>query len=152
MSAPRKRYRRGVLPAESEAAFQQKVEQLAGHCGWRIYHTHDSRRSAAGFPDLVMVRDVRLIFAELKSDIGARRARVADVDQRPGWLQLPELTNAQADWLQALEHVAARVASYADTAIDAVSAGITFLPVPPSIEVYVWRPGGWTDVEAALRR
>ena len=36
--------------------------------GWRVYHTHDSRHSAAGFPDLVAVRDGRLVFAELKSD------------------------------------------------------------------------------------
>lgn len=34
------------------------------------YHTHDSRRSQPGFPDLVLVhpREQRIIFAELKRD------------------------------------------------------------------------------------
>ena len=36
--------------------------------GWLVYHTHDSRRSQPGFPDLTMVRHGRLIFAELKKD------------------------------------------------------------------------------------
>jgi hypothetical protein len=53
----------------TEAAFQKLVEQLARLMGWLCYHTHDSRRSAAGFPDLVLVRE-RIIFVELKSATG----------------------------------------------------------------------------------
>ena len=52
----------------SEAAFQAQVEQLARLMGWKLYHTHDSRHSAAGFPDLVLVRASRLLFVELKKD------------------------------------------------------------------------------------
>lgn len=50
----------------SEAAFQQQVEDVATRYGWLIYHTHDSRRSRAGFPDLVMVKGSRVVYAELK--------------------------------------------------------------------------------------
>ena len=46
------------------------VVEVAHGCGWLTYHTYDSRRSQAGFPDLTMVRGDRLIFAELKSQKG----------------------------------------------------------------------------------
>ena len=46
------------------------VIEMAKHYGWRVYHTHDSRKSAAGFPDLVLVRKGVLVFAELKSEKG----------------------------------------------------------------------------------
>jgi VRR-NUC domain len=59
-----------MLPDVSEAEWQGQVTALAGYNGWRYYHTHDSRRSVAGFPDLVLVRAPRLIFAELKSRTG----------------------------------------------------------------------------------
>lgn len=54
----------------SEKAFAQQVVDLAQLMGWRCYRTHDSRRSPAGFPDLVLVKPPRLIFAELKTEIG----------------------------------------------------------------------------------
>ena len=57
--------------AISEAAFQDKVVRLAKDAGWMVYHTYDSRRSEAGFPDLVLAhRDHGVIFAELKSASG----------------------------------------------------------------------------------
>ena len=55
---------------ETEKQFQSSVMQLARLTGWCFYHTHNSRKSAAGFPDLVLVRKHRLIFAELKTDKG----------------------------------------------------------------------------------
>lgn len=55
---------------ETEAHFQQRVVNLADLFGWWVYHTHDSRRSRPGFPDLVLVRFGQLIFAELKSERG----------------------------------------------------------------------------------
>src|SRR3990167_7541602 len=54
----------------TEKVFQGHVKQLALICGFRMYHTHDSRRSDAGFPDLVMIRRGRLIVAELKREKG----------------------------------------------------------------------------------
>jgi hypothetical protein len=57
-----------------EADFQATIVETARTLGWLIYHTHDSRRSSPGFPDLVLVRPPagRLRRAEG----GARQARV----------------------------------------------------------------------------
>jgi len=54
----------------TEKQLQLEIVRLAKRCGWRVYHTHDSRRSEFGFPDLAMVRHGRLIFAELKRELG----------------------------------------------------------------------------------
>ena len=53
----------------TEKQLQAAIVELARLTGWLVYHTHDSRKSEPGFPDLCMVRkrDGRLIFAELKS-------------------------------------------------------------------------------------
>jgi len=73
-------------PLISEAAFQSAVRRVAKGYGWSVMHVHDSRRSPAGFPDLVMVRKNLCIFAELKTADGV-------------------LTLAQWHWLQALGQV-----------------------------------------------
>ena len=57
----------------TEKQLQTVIIQLAELLGWLVYHTHDSRRSQAGFPDLVLVRGNRIIFAELKSEKGRTR-------------------------------------------------------------------------------
>ena len=54
----------------TETQLQAAIIELAGLTGWICYHTHDSRHSAKGFPDLCMVRGKRLIFAELKREKG----------------------------------------------------------------------------------
>lgn len=54
----------------SEKVFMSQVRQLARMYGWKQYHTWNSFRSTEGFPDLVLVRPPRLIFAELKSEKG----------------------------------------------------------------------------------
>ena len=51
-----------------EIPFQNEIIKLAKHHEWElIYHTHDSRKSAAGFPDLVMIKNDYLLVRELKS-------------------------------------------------------------------------------------
>jgi hypothetical protein len=61
--------RRGPV---SEVMFQADVLELAAWLGLLVYHTHDSRRSAAGFPDLVIVGS-RVLFRELKTATGRIR-------------------------------------------------------------------------------
>jgi hypothetical protein len=67
-----------IYPAIEEVAFLATVTELATLTGWLVYHTYDSRRSQAGFPDLVLARGDRLIFAELKTDKG--RIRPAQIE------------------------------------------------------------------------
>jgi hypothetical protein len=55
-----------------EAELLRQVRKLAKLTGWETYHTHDSRRSDRGWPDLVLASATqrRVIFAELKTATG----------------------------------------------------------------------------------
>lgn len=66
----------------TEKQFQQTIVDMARLLGWRVYHTHDSRRSQPGFPDLVLVRD-RIVFLEVKTATG-------------------RLSDAQGEWIAAI--------------------------------------------------
>ena len=76
---------------DSEKTFMAEIIKLAKQHGYEAYHTHNSRKSDPGFPDLVLCRPVsatspgRLIFAELKSSTG-------------------KLSPDQHRWLSVLEH------------------------------------------------
>ena len=86
----------------TEAQWQSTVEEIARLCGWLVYHAPDNRpvlsgrgtryvqNVRAGFPDLVLVRRDRLVFAELKRETG-------------------RLSDDQHCWLQALEDAKAEV-------------------------------------------
>ena len=86
-----------VASQMTEAEHLEQVKAVALTCGWRLYHTFDSRRSAAGFPDLVLVRPPRVIFAELKSEKGR-----LDTRQRYSPRTGRALPN-QKDWKDAFE-------------------------------------------------
>lgn len=77
---------RMVAPEMTEKAFQAQVEQALRSRGWLVYHTHDSRRSAPGFPDIAAVRGEELLLIELKRERG-------------------KLTVDQSTWLDALREV-----------------------------------------------
>ena len=51
-----------------ERQLQAHVELMLRSLGWMYYHTHDSRRSVSGFPDLVALRGRRMVVLELKRD------------------------------------------------------------------------------------
>jgi len=91
----------------TEKQLQSDIIRIARAAGWKVYHTHDSRRSEYGYPDLTMVRRGRLIFAEIKRELG-----------KP--------TPEQSEWLEALS-------------------------VVPRIEVFIWRPQDWTEIEGVLK-
>lgn len=50
----------------TEKQFQASIVKLASLLRWHVYHTHDSRHSPAGFPDLILLRGSRMIVAEVK--------------------------------------------------------------------------------------
>jgi hypothetical protein len=53
----------------SEKAFQSHITGLAEHLGYRWFHCYNSRRSPAGFLDLVLAKARRgVIYAELKRE------------------------------------------------------------------------------------
>jgi hypothetical protein len=82
---------RAALPLADvlEHEWQSQVVELAQTLGWkRIYHTFNSRRSAHGFPDLVLIRD-RVLFLELK------REKTKLTDPQKGWIRA--LLDAGAD-------------------------------------------------------
>lgn len=74
-------------PKLTEDQFQQQIIDLAKLHGYTlIYHVYDSRRSQAGFPDLVLVNERRgvALFRELKTSTG-------------------RLTEAQHNWLTGMK-------------------------------------------------
>ena len=80
-----------LAAAITEKQFMQQITDLAHLKGWITYHSFDSRRSAPGFPDLVLARqgpygpgNSSVIFAELKTTKG-------------------KTTPAQRTWIDALD-------------------------------------------------
>jgi hypothetical protein len=67
----------------TEKEFSQQVRQLAILKGYKVYHTFLSIYSDVGFPDLVIAKEDKLIFAELKTERG-------------------KVSQAQKDWLGVL--------------------------------------------------
>ena len=57
-------------PFPTERAFQDAVCEMAKTLGCLVYHTHDSRRSEPGFPDLVIVGRRGVLYRELKQPTG----------------------------------------------------------------------------------
>ena len=95
----------------SEGDFQKTIIEVAELHHWRIYHVANVRgrlrsETSKGFPDLVLAREGRLLFAELK-------------------LEGEDPTDEQEIWLALLR-----------------SAGL---------DVFVWRPSDWREIEEVLR-
>jgi hypothetical protein len=81
------------VPAGSESKLQADVIEACHVLRLMVYHTHDSRRSAAGFPDLVIVGPGGIEFWELKSAEGK-----TSIEQR--------------EWIDALKRAGQHAAVY----------------------------------------
>lgn len=108
-------YRTAQAAVMTERQLLEAIRALAKRLDWLVYHTHDSRRSEPGFPDLVLVRGGRVIFAELK----AQRGRVSP---------------AQHVWLERLHETTETLAE----AVAASPADNGYLG--NLVTVHVWRP------------
>lgn len=124
-----------VNAVTTEAEFQAQVVDLAKLHGWQVFHALPVQRASdgkhrtafqgdAGFPDLVMARDGRIVVAELK---------------REGQKPRPE----QLDWLSALAGVVWRQEHRA--VVVGLDPG-----APPTVYVALWRPSDWESIEAVL--
>jgi hypothetical protein len=137
--------RRGAVIQQTEADWQASVIDLAHLYGWRvahfrkvrvqrsngsIYHETPAAADGVGFPDLVLVRPPRLIFAECKTDTGRLR---------------PE----QETWLDLLRGVAEHVRD-----LDVMAADAACVTPDPrvAVEVFVWRPRDADEVARVLAR
>lgn len=90
----------------TESEFQSHVMTLAKSLGYtQQYHTHDSRRSQAGFPDLVLIhsRTKKLMFVELKAQAG----RVSPAQE--SWLNDLRLGGQTAEVWRPSDWVSGRV-------------------------------------------
>ena len=67
--------------------FRDAVVEAAKLLGWRVYWTHNSKHSPAGYLDMTLVRPPRLIVAELKVKgrkmTPAQEAWFADLSEVP---------------------------------------------------------------------
>lgn len=130
--------RRALDEAMTERVFQDAVTEFAQLHGWLVYHTHDSRRSAPGFPDLTMVRNGRVVFAELKTERG-------------------RVTADQARFMEEVELNRSELASLIDWRVlvydqrlqnrlyNALVAGHR-----NALKAFIWRPSDWPEVEREL--
>ena len=128
----------------NEAAWQYTVVGVARLYGWRIFHApaggkggradREQLPEGRGFPDLVMVRGPRLVFAELKTRTG-------------------KLGPGQEEWLHAFAVVGDAVESLRLAALAANGGALPLACHPPaSVEAYLWRPADFEDVHAVLGR
>jgi hypothetical protein len=110
-----------IAEAQTEQEFMRHVIAYAKARSWMVYHTHISKRSTEGWPDLAIVRDGRMVFAELKREKGGR------------------VSPAQRQWLDELGKVAL-----------VANAGLAAWATP-TLTVACWKPGSWPAIEQVLR-
>lgn len=100
-----------VDQAITETEWQNTVVAYATYMGYTTYHTHDSRRSNPGFPDLVLVRNSDpgdLIFWEIKP----ARGRLSHAQEH--WIERVRAAGVTADVIRPADwsYVQKRLARY----------------------------------------
>ena len=102
-----------------------QFRNLARTTGYFCYHTRFSLKSAAGFPDCVLVsRDGRLLFAELK------REGKWPTESRLGKGLIPRVLEGQRDWLECLDRSCAEAYLWWPSDIHDIATILTDSPDP----------------------
>lgn len=98
-------YRSLQAKAMSERQLQDQIIELAKRMGFIVYHTHDSRRSEAGFPDLVLVhpKQLRIVWRELKSETGTT------TPEQKVWISTLSLVGEDVDVWRPRDWVSGRI-------------------------------------------
>jgi hypothetical protein len=119
----------------TEQQFTNQLLEWAKVYGWRRFHVRNSGSNGMttvqgdrGFPDLVLVRPPRLIFAELK--VGKNKP-----------------TDEQDQWIAVLQDVGG-----SGTALYINERGRPADVVYPWLETYVWHPEQWSEILVVLSR
>jgi hypothetical protein len=124
-----------VMPEKDLLA---SVREMAVTLGFLVYHTHDSRRSEGGFPDLAIVSHGRLLMRELKRQSGrvtpeqkAWLAALADAGVDAGVWRPADLLSGQI-----LDELKGAVA----TGVGTKSSSVTVADVATSVQYSGPRP------------
>jgi hypothetical protein len=111
---------KALLGELSEAELARELERRLERAGVRWYHTHDSRRSAPGYPDYTIIAGDWLLFAELKRKAGSPTAdQVAWLRDLRGSMRLAVL----AGGLEGVELLARLVERISSGAVSPVELG-----------------------------
>ncbi|QDH85641.1 VRR-NUC domain-containing protein [Brevibacterium phage 4C] len=98
-------YRSLQAKAMSERQLQDQIIELAKRMGLIVYHTHDSRRSEPGFPDIVLVhpKQRRVMWRELKSETGTT------TPEQKVWISTLSLVGEDVDVWRPRDWVSGRI-------------------------------------------
>lgn len=98
-------YQEQMILGWREDQLQRHVLLLAKALGWISYHTHDSRRSDPGFPDLALAHPVqrRVMFRELKTQRGKYRPMQRE------WLEMMNQAGLDAGTWRPADVVSGRI-------------------------------------------
>ncbi|QDH85747.1 VRR-NUC domain-containing protein [Brevibacterium phage AGM7] len=98
-------YRSLQAKAMSERQLQDQIIELAKRMGLIVYHTHNSRRSEPGFPDIVLVhpKQRRVMWRELKSETGTT------TPEQKVWISTLSLVGEDVDVWRPRDWVSGRI-------------------------------------------
>jgi VRR-NUC domain len=117
-----------VVLHQTEAQFQAAVIEYARRIGWRVAHFHDSRRQVAGKlvgdADAAGFPDLVLVRVDRRKELVFAELKASDGQLKP----------AQRLWLDDLKAIA-----------EGASFALNYM------QVYVWRPSDWPEIEEVLR-
>jgi hypothetical protein len=91
-------------PDVTERQWQNQIEHVAGLLGWLAYHTHDSRRSHKGFPDLAMVHPERPELGVVYLECKRQKNPSPYTPEQQAWIVALQRAGCTAAMVQPCDH------------------------------------------------